>query len=146
MLIPLLLLSAGVLAQTTTSTCREASATSWTNCGPVKQLSYLSPALQYVPAGAWVKADSGDAATSNSSGSVSVGLVGSGATFALRGNGSLLVNGSGPDSFGPAVSVESTGANVTVKGLPYGWHNFTLVTEGQASVGGVAPIENGSTW
>lgn len=144
--LPFLALLSQALAQspTSTSTCREAGPTSWSNCGPVKKLSYLSPAIQYAPAGAWVKADRGNTATTNSSGSVSVGLAGNGATFDLRGNGTITVNGSAPESFG--AKVETTAANVTVKGLPYGWHNFTLSTEGRAEVGSVAPIESDSLW
>ncbi len=131
MLLPLLLLT-GAAAQSSTTSCRPPSATAWTNCGPVNALSYLSPALVYAPDQAWRK----NGTWAYGAGSVSVQMAASGVTWAVDGPATLLVNGT-------AAHAVAGARNVSVAGLEYGWHNFTLVTDG-ARVGDVTPHVDGS--
>ncbi|BEI89758.1 uncharacterized protein CcaverHIS019_0211200 [Cutaneotrichosporon cavernicola] len=121
-------------ASTTTSICRPPQATAWTDCGPVKNISYLSPAFVYSPKEGWHK----NGSWASGSGSVSVQLSSSGVTWAVDGPATILVNGT-------ETTAQVGNRNRTVSGLPYGWHNFTLVGEG-LSVGDVMPIEDGSTF
>jgi hypothetical protein len=134
MLLPLLFLTAATAQEaSSTTSCRPPSATAWTNCGPVNALSYLSPAIVYTPDQAWRK----NGTWAYGAGSVSVQLAASGITWAVQGPATLLVNGT-------AAPNPTTGErNVSVSGLEYGWHNFTLVTDG-ARVGDVTPNVAGS--
>jgi hypothetical protein len=101
------------------------------NCGPVGQLSYLSPALSFAPDGAWRHTRAG---RTNGSGSVSVQLSSSGVVWEVVGNATLLVDGEERAS--------GNGTHVSVAGLEYGWHNYTLLASGD--VRDPRPLEDGS--
>ncbi len=107
--------------------CKQQIDFDFTTCGPVGQLAYLAPALAYAPAGAWRHTENG---TVRGSGSVSVQLSSSGVRWRVGGNATLLVDGE---------EAARGDGELRVAGLPYGWHNYTLVTDGV--VYGVTPDE-----
>jgi hypothetical protein len=110
--------------------CKKQIDFDFTNCGPVGHLAYLSPALAYAPAGAWRHTAHGSV---RGAGSVSVQLSSSGVVWRVAGNATLLVDGA---------EAARGDSEVSVAGLPYGWHNYTLLTDG--AVRGVTPDEEGS--
>ncbi len=101
------------------------------NCGPVAQLSYLSPALSFAPDGGWRHTHAGRA---NGSGAVSVQLSSSGVVWEVAGTATLLVDGE--------ERATGNGTHAAVSGLEYGWHNYTLLASGD--VRDPRPLADGS--
>lgn len=116
--------------------------------GPHGTFHFLSPSLQYYPPdGTWKTNMLSASVAGESSGntSVSISTVASGVTWRFsNASVTLLVNGSKPETFNG--TTELAASNATVRGLAYGWYNFTLQLNGTGTFSSVEPIFNGSRW
>lgn len=99
--------------------------------------TFLSPALDF----------SGDWETNNLNaftrgGNVSVAVAGSGITFTAKSDAmTILVNGSQP-----AIPTNITNEYAEISHLPYGWYEFTLVSEGNCTLSSARAITDGERW
>lgn len=112
---------------------------------PQNDFSFVSPLVSYYPPDAWWTNLVNARANTAGNASVSISTVASGMTFKVSASPvTLLVNGSSPEAFNATVAINER--NATVEGLQYGFHNFTLITNGTGRFHGATADVRGSKW
>lgn len=123
---------------------------------PAQRWSFLSPSVDFTPAGEWETSNL--AAYSPGPANVSISAQGTGFNFSARHNDisqlKLYVNGTDAESFGGKVNLAGTERNgvvAEVTGLEHGWWDFTLASAGNLTfnsaraVGGARVSEANAT-
>lgn len=102
-----------------------------------QHFTFLSPTLDF--AGDW---ETNNLNAFAQGGNVSVAVAGSGITFTAKSDAmSILVNGSQP-----AIPTNISNEYAEISHLPYGWYEFTLISEGNCTFKSVRAISDGERW